>query len=301
MPVANLAEFPEPPARFEPYPAALLDALAEAAATTDADSTRYALGCIALRGATADLAATDGRQVLIRGGFPWPWEETVLVRQSPLFGNKELPRDRPVEVGKTDSHVVLRAGAWTTWLAIQADARFPHVDQVIPAANSSATRLRLDPADAAFLAGALGRLPGGELANAPITIGLNGKVAVRARDEGQDRSTELVLARSTYSGTPARFCVNRDFLARAVELGLAEVEVGGPEDPVACRGGGRVYASQPLSREGAIGPADDAIRIESGPAPPPSPPGRPGQPPKARDPVSERTSRPRPEATTHGP
>ena len=40
---------------------------------------------------------------------------------------------------------------------------------------------------------------------------------------------------------------------------------------MACRSGGRVYAFQPLSREGAIGPADDVIRIESGPAPSPEP------------------------------
>jgi len=291
---ASLARFPDPPARFEPCPAGLLDALAEAAGTTDEDSTRYALGCIALRGATADIAATDGRQVLIRDGFRWPWGGTVLVRRTPLFVSKEMPRDRPVEVGKTETHVVLRAGPWTVWLAIQ-EGRFPHVDHVIPAVGSAATRLRLDPADAAFLAGALDRLPGGELTNTPVTVDCNGKVAVRARGEGEDRPTELVLARSGYTGSPARICVNRAFLARAVGLGLDELEVGGPDQPVACRGGGRVYAFQPLSREGAIGPADDAIRIESGPAEPPSPAVRAGEPPKARSTVSERT--PRPSAT----
>jgi len=294
MPLANLAAFPGLPDRFEPIPATMLEALAEAAATTDADSTRYALGCIALRGGSSDLAATDGRQVLLQGGFRWPWSGTVLVRRPPPLAGKELPRDRPVEVGRTETHVVLRAGPWTLWLAIQADARFPDVDRAIPAAESAATRLRLHPADAAFLAGALDRLPGGELTNAPVTVDCNGVVAVRARGEGEDRPTELVLARSGYTGSPARICINRAFLARAAGLG-ADIEVLGPGDPVACRGGGRVYAFQPLSTEGAIGPAADAIRIESGPFQSPSPAVRPGEPPKARSTVSERT--PRPSAT----
>ena len=82
-------------------------------------------------------------------------------------------------------------------------------------------------------------------------------------------------------------------------LGLTELEVGGPEDPVASRGGGRVYAFQPLSREGAIAPAEDAIRIESDPAR--SPGHGAGGPTKARGPVSERPSQSRPEAATDAP
>jgi len=298
-PIADLTAFPGLPDQLEPIPATVLDALVEASGTTDAASTRYALGCLALRGDSSDLAATDGRQVLIHRGFSWPWAGTVLARRPPPLLGKELPRDRPVEVGKTDSHVILRAGPWTVWLAIQ-DGRFPHVDHVIPAAESAATRLRLDPQDAAFLTDALSRLPGGDLTNAPVTVDLNGVVAVRARGEGEDRPTELVLARSAYTGAPVRFCANRAFLARAVGLGLTGLEFGGPDQPVACRGGGRVYAFQPLSSEGAIGPADDAIRIESGAAEPPIPARRPDEPPKARDPVSERYPRPRPWPSADG-
>ena len=299
-PIAGLAAFPGLPERFEPIPATVLDALAEAAGTTDAGSTRYALGCLALRGEAGDVAATDGHQILTQSGFPWPWAgRTVLVRRPPPLVGKELPRSRPVEVGKTDGHVVLRAGPWTVWVAVQ-DGRFPHVDDVIPAAGSAATRLRLDPADAAFLADALGRLPGGDQANAPVTVDLNGVVAVRARGEGEQRPSELILARSAYTGAPARLCVNRDFLGRAIRLGLAELEIGGAEDPVACRGRGRVYAFQPLSREGVIAPAEDAIRIDPG-SRPPDPARGAGGPTKAREPMSERTHHPRATPPADGP
>ena len=262
--LAGLPPFPEPPATFETCPGGLLDALAEAVATTDEGSTRYALDCLQLKGDTGEVVATDGRQILIQGGFRFPWEGDLLVRRTPLFASRGLPRDRPVEVGRTDSHVVLRAGPWTIGLAIRADGRFPRIEQAIPAEHAAATRLRLDPEDARFLGRSLDRLPGGEAPNAPVTVDLNGAVAVRACAEGGGRVTELVLGRSGYTGEPVRLNTSRHFLARAVRLGFAEVQVVGPEDPVACRDGRRAYLWQPLGRESAIGPSDDAVRIDSG-------------------------------------
>jgi len=261
--LAGLPPFPAPPSATEPSPADLLDALSEAAQTTDEGSTRYALDCLQLKGGSGEVVATDGRQILIQGGFRFPWDGDLLVRRTPLFAVRELPRDRPVEVGRTDTHVVLRAGPWTIWLAIRADARFPRIEHAIPAAQAAATRLRLAPEDAAFLGRSLDRLPGGDALNAPVTVDLNGRVAVRAHPEGEDRVTELILSRSAFTGKPVRLNTNRHYLARAVRLGFAEVQVVGPEDPVACRDGRRAYLWQPLSRESAIGPSDDAVRIDS--------------------------------------
>ena len=94
-----------------------------------------------------------------------------------------------------------RGGPWTLFLEVQADARFPRVDQVIPDALAAATRLRLEPGDAAFLGQALDRLPGADDLNGPATLDLNGRVAVRARGVGRSR-------RPSWSwptrGTPAR-------------------------------------------------------------------------------------------------
>jgi hypothetical protein len=67
--LAGLPPFPAPPTAIEACPAELLDALAEAAQTTDEGSTRYALDCLQLKGATGEVIATDGRQILIQGGF----------------------------------------------------------------------------------------------------------------------------------------------------------------------------------------------------------------------------------------
>ena len=187
-----------------------------------------------------------------------------------------MPRDISVSVGKTDTHVILRVGPWTLYLEVQ-DARFPRIDQVIPAAQATTTRLCLDAGDARFLGQALDRLPGVDVLNSPATLDLNGRVAVRARGTDQEQATELILAHSRYTGTPVRINANREFLARAIRLGLFEVGIVDADSPVVCQDLRRIYCFQPLSKESAIGSSDDVTRIES-PTPRSDTP-HPGEPP----------------------
>jgi hypothetical protein len=241
----------------------LLDALAEATASACDDSTRYALGCILLKGSAGEIAATDGHQLLVQGGYDLPWSGNVMIRRAPVFASKALPRDRPLEIGKTATHIVLRIGPWTIFLEVQTEGRFPDVARAIPGAGTSPTRLCLDADDVRFLLPALDRLPGRDEDNAPATLDLNGSVAIRAQGEGQSQATELVLSRSGYTGSPVRLCTDRGFLSRALRLGFTDVEIGAAESPLVCRDQLRTYAWQPLSKDSAIEPSDDVTRIES--------------------------------------
>jgi hypothetical protein len=222
----------------------------------------------------------------------------VLVRAAPVFASKELPRTRPLSVGKSDTHVALRVGPWTLSLEIQADARFPRLDEVIPDARAPATRLRLDPGDAAFLGRALDRLPGAEESNAPATLDLNGRIAVRARGADRSSLTELILTRSGFTGPAVRLNTDRELLGRAVRLGFGAIEIVDAEAPLVCRDRHRVYCWQPLSHESALEPTDDVTRIESTP-PTPGPARIQAGIPKAKSPMSERTPPTDPPAGGH--
>jgi hypothetical protein len=277
---------PEPPTAFEPAAPGLLDALADASAIAAQEATRYALNCIQLKGAGREIVATDGRQLLIQGGYTFPFEADFLLRRSPIFACKALPHEEPLTIGATDTHVVLRTGPWTLFLEIQTDLRFPKVDSVLPDLRAATTQLQLDAEDARFLLPALDRLPGADDSNAPMTLDLNGQVAIRAKAPDQSGVTELVLARSQYTGAPVRLNTNRAFLARALRLGFSEIAITAAESPVVCRDRTRSYCWQPLSEESAIAPTDDVTRIESGPATR-APAHQPGKTPKAKSLMNE--------------
>jgi hypothetical protein len=267
IPAERTGEMPGLPTAWTTNPPELLAALADATETSTPDSKRYALECLQLQGSRDRIVATDGRQLLARTGFGFPWAEDVLIKGSPLFGCRGLPHDRPVEVGRTDLHVVFRIGPWTIACEIPRDVRYPEVERVIPSTAEVVTRLRLDPADARFLESALGRLPGGQENNSPIIVDLNGEVAVRAAASDQpNQVTELVLNRSAYSGSPVCLCTDRALLERALRLGYTEIGFTGVESPFVCRDESQIYAIQPLSGASPPGADAEVTRIESGAA-----------------------------------
>jgi CRISPR/Cas system-associated exonuclease Cas4 (RecB family) len=136
----------------------LLTALQHAYETTDAQSTRYALGCIQLRGASGSLATTDGRQMLMQNGFTFGFEDEVLIRPTSVFGASPLSTTSPVFVGRGEKHFAVRTGPWTFYVPIDTEGRFPRVDDVIPRVANTQATVELHPADAAFLVENLPRL-----------------------------------------------------------------------------------------------------------------------------------------------
>ena len=189
-------DFPVVPSEMAANDARLVAALRDAAATTNNHATRYALSCLQLQGGRGKIAATDGLQLLIQDGFCFPWDDAVLIPARKVFASRELPTGQPVEVGKSDDWVSVRIGPWTLHFKIEKEARFPHVEDHVPDADSAVTTLQLSDADALFLAKSVKRLPSGDDCNLPVTVDLNGEVAIRAEDDEQSSPTELILSNS---------------------------------------------------------------------------------------------------------
>jgi hypothetical protein len=138
-------------------PAGFLQALGETARSTQHDSARYGLKRIQLRGKEGSLIGTDGHQLLIQKGYPFPWTESLLIPALPAFCMRELGPQEPVRIGRTKEHVALEIGPWLFSLRIDTNSRFPDVDKVVPNSNGASSRLHLDPEDASALAGAKAR------------------------------------------------------------------------------------------------------------------------------------------------
>ena len=254
---SSSAPAPEPSRngmRLEPGFLAVLD---EAARTASREAVRYATNRILLRGRDGTVVATDGRQLLLQGGYRFPWEEEHYLPALPVFGSRELPRDRPVALGLAKDRITLGVGPWLFDFAVESGVRFPDVDRVIPDARSASTRLRLDAADIEELVRGLPRLPDNDDPQSPVTLDLGNAVAVRSRPEDGTVS-EVVLSRSRREGPALRVAMDRRYLLRALTLGFTEVLIADANQPLVCRDAGRTYLWMPLSDADAVPPAPDS-------------------------------------------
>ena len=259
---ADAEKFPTLPETMTENPPDLLEALTAAGETCDPDSVRYALGHLQL-GHDGTIRATDGRQLLVQTGFTFPWDGDLLIPRSRVFASPELAGGQSIMIGAAGEWLALRSGPWTIWLKIKNDGKFPDISRHIPAPAAATAHCALSAADAEFLADAIPRLPGDQEFNFPITLDLNGSIAVRAKAADQACLTELLLRGSRWSGEPIRVNTNRQYLARAVKLGFQELFLYGNKVPVLCQDARRRYVWALLEPDAAIPPADNAIRIES--------------------------------------
>ena len=255
---AALPPFPELPRSSSTNPPALLKALDDAMHTVGLQSPRYATTHVQLRG-SGEVVATDGKQLLLQGGFQFPWKDSVLIPRVALFDSGVLPVSGPVKVGRSAKHAIVQAGGWTVALPLNTEGRYPRIEEVIP--RPALTTWMLSPADVALLLRSLPQLPGAKEENGPVTVDLHGKVAIRGWSSGQSNPAELILEQSKISGPPLRFSTNRNFLLRALQLGFREVRIVNADTPLLCQDEKRKFVWMPLPKAEAIRPHRDVIPI----------------------------------------
>ena len=263
LPEDDVTSFPGVPKELSSNPQEFWTALRDAVGSAERVRTRYALDCLQLRGHTGQIVATDGQQALAQSGFTFPWTNDVLIPALPVVGCRELSQDVPVSIGRDVDWVVLLIGTWKIALKVEKDAHFPKIDAVIPSTASTRSRLNLTPEDAQFLIATLPKLPSEDDCHWPVTVDLNGHVAIRGKAADDSPPTELILSHSRLHGEPVRWQTNRKLLTRAVRLGFRDVCLTNPESPALCDDGQRQFVWAVLNPQCAIPHHADAVRIES--------------------------------------
>jgi hypothetical protein len=257
----SLPPIPAEPKQYTAPGDGFLNALHETAHSAARESARFALSHIQLRG-QGTIVGTDGKQLLMWRGFRLPWQEDLLVLPCKIFSHGDLGLQEEVGVGRSNGHVAVKSGPWLVWLPINTEGRYPKAEDVLPR-SSSATRFRLSSQDAAFLLRALPTLPAATDDSSPITIDVNQTITIRARSGNQDPGVEVLLAGSQAKGKPVRLCTDRQYLGRALALGLTEFQVVSPDAPLQAQDRARLYLWMPLSKEGALAPSDKDTHASS--------------------------------------
>ena len=225
FPVSEPVEMPGRPETLTSIEPRFLAAMANAVATTEKQENRFALDCIRLRGSDGQIAATDSSQALIETGYSFPWEDEILITGSGAFTSSDFAAADDLRIGRSADWVTLQANSRTLHMRIEKERRFPNIDLQIPTNGSAVTTLSLSEDDIGFLLTSTKRLPGASEPNAPVTVDLNGVVAIRAIAEDQSNPTELVLSNSRRIGDELRFNTDRKFLTRAAELGFRDIQL----------------------------------------------------------------------------
>jgi hypothetical protein len=251
------------PTTWHSLPIEFWYALSHAVTCCDQESTRYALGCIQLRCQFGELAATDGRQIYLHGGWQLPFEDQFLIPGNGLLGYKDLAKHDSVQIALTTDALWFQLGPWSIRLVIDQQGRFPDIYRVIPAADKLPTKLILTESDAQFLLNSLDALPGQAEQYHPVTLELNGHVAIRGRADQASPPTELILSQSQRQGAEFLSTMNREYLAKALKLGFREFKFGSTNTPVLCQNGHRTYLFAMLDDKSAIPATTTALRIES--------------------------------------
>ena len=241
------------------------EALRTACEVTDADSPRYALGCVRLDPHAGRVEATDSHHLLIARGFAFGFGEPVLLPAPHALSASPL-RDFEIRVavvsgGKSPGVVTLACDHWRLWSPEVRDARFPDLDRVVPGGVGRAG-VSLSEGDAAFLRDRLPSLPGGG-EHRPVTLEVTADaLLVRAAEDG-GVPVELATASSAVRG--AAVCVaDRRFLARGLAAGCTELVLNGPEEPArldAAADGDAVLTVVFATLAADPVPATDAVRV----------------------------------------
>jgi hypothetical protein len=226
----------EVPATFVPVDSEFLSSLHEAGRTTSREPGRFALHRIQLKGATGDIIATDGYSVYWRHGISFPFTTDLLIPAVPVFGSSEFAK-HTVMLGHIEKRLVITAGPWTVFLAIDSQGRFPDMESIRPK-TPTPTTLQLDEADVASRVESLATLPGHQDDQQPITLDLAPEKppAIRGRDEQSSMTAEIVLSRSYVENGPSIVALDRRFLKRAIQLGCCTIRVVGSNKPIVALG-----------------------------------------------------------------
>jgi hypothetical protein len=176
----------------------LLEALQACGKTAARHDGRYGLMRLQLRGKDGQVVGTDGCQLLMWGRFDFPFSENLLVPAVPVFGGRELTLESDLKIGRTARHVVIAAGPWTVWLAIDTAARFPDVASVIPS-SARLARMTIDEGDVAALLRVIDEAPTLDEDSVPVTLefGPRPRIGVPATSSA---TADVELPRSTCSG-----------------------------------------------------------------------------------------------------
>ncbi len=261
------------------------------------------------------VVATNGQHLFSANSFVFDFKKSVIVPTSKFMewkgwwteGDAMLAIKPPGKASDT-TWLQFQAGPWTL-LTRGQDQPYPKWKNVVPKEEYLTTVLIPETSVASVLE-VLARLPGAEDFHKAVKLSVTGdSLVLQGRNKDQSHAVAVPIVEAQVSGKACVVSVNRDYMIRALQFGLNEINIVDDLSPVVFKSKGRKMIVMPLRPDG---PAPAKV-----PATPPVTPAPQAQvttpptdqttstttPPPAdsTQPARERTTMPKTETTTTTP
>lgn len=230
----------------------------EAMQCTSGDSTRYVL-----QGAYLDVSddqshyvvGTDGRHLYSSNSIRIPASNSIILPDRKFIRWKVFAEDgewrmrwQPRVEETCTFWAEISSRRWT-YLIKHIDGNFPNWRQVIPDPGQYTTDVEFTGESAKKAIELIPHVPFEDDENAPITVALaDGKVHLAGRGEEEHNWMTFEVPEAKYTGRPFSARLNRNYLEKALRLGLRKLSIIDPRSPLRFSDRGRQMIVMPLQQ-----------------------------------------------------
>lgn len=256
------------------------------------------------------VVATNGRHLFSANSFAFDFKQSVLIPTRKFLewkgwwneGDATLAIKPPSKATET-SWLQFKAEQWT-FTTKGCDEKYPKWKEAVPKDEYRTTVLIPETSVASVLE-VLARLPGGDEFHKAVKLNVTGdSLVLSGRNKDQSHAVAVPIIEAQVQGRSNFVSLNRDYMIRALQFGLNEINIVDELTPVVFKSNGRKMIVSPLNPNGPNGKPAPA------PATPPTTPPitqttstTTTPPAESVHPVQpeERTTMPKTETTTTPP
>ena len=240
-----------------PFPGELRQSLLQAMQCASHDCTRYVI-----QGAYLDtsdkkfhyVVGTDGRHLFAANSFNLPLKEPVIVPNMKFLNWPGFSDDgdwtlATATTGKEKRVEIQFESTHWTFTTRAVEGTYPNWKQVLPPAEMP-TKIEFGSEAMQLIKQVAPRLPGANLVTQPVGLAIgDSTLSLKAREGEKDGWTIVPVSGVKTLGKPVTIHLNRDFLLKAMEFGLTELEVEDAQSAMRFRNGGRQMIVMPVNVE----------------------------------------------------
>ena len=219
-------------------------ALQEALSCASRDESRLILNAAYLDVADPKahyVVGTNGRALFSANSFHFDLKESLLIPARKFLGWSGfwepelcwLSQEPGIESGKNQKpgYVQFKTDQWT-FITRQIEGNYPNWKQIIPT-GSAKTILKLSQAAVEEMLNVIPQLPGKAEMNSPITLVVaNNHLQIQARSKADEKPTTIPIDGTIITGKNVSVGLNREYVIKALHMGLSEILVEDSLTPV---------------------------------------------------------------------